>query len=153
MECISNIFVFILCSDDILRAISKLKVLGSGFSVIPLKGNKDTSDLLIRSVPGELSADHTAVIKVAESQSFTSVVALKFVFLFSFSNQDYLISLKKYLNLSLDHLSIGTKFVVSKSLTNSLETASPGLTNNQAGLHIGFLLSSLHSPIKKIDFF
>ena len=57
-------------------------MLGSGFSVIPLKGSKDTSDLLIRSVPGELSADHTAVIKAAESQAFTSVMALKLVFLF-----------------------------------------------------------------------
>lgn len=66
-----------ISNDDILRAISKLKVLGSGFSVIPLKGSKDTSDLLIRSVPGELSADHTAVIKAAESQAFTSVMALK----------------------------------------------------------------------------
>jgi len=68
-----------------------LKVLGSGFSVIPLKGSKDTSDLLIRSVPGELSADHTAVIKAAESQAFISVMALKFVLPSSFINQNSLI--------------------------------------------------------------
>jgi len=64
-------------SDDIIRAIKKLKVLGPGFSIVSLKGTQDTSDILIRSIPGELSADHTEVLKVAETQSFTSIKALQ----------------------------------------------------------------------------
>ncbi len=60
-----------------MRAIKKLKVLGPGFSIISLKGTQDVSDILIRSIPGELNADHTEVLKVAETQSFTSVKALK----------------------------------------------------------------------------
>lgn len=66
-------------SDDILRAIGKLKILGSGFTIIPLRGGQDAADnILIRSVPGELSADHTAVLKIAENQAFTSVKALMY---------------------------------------------------------------------------
>lgn len=74
------IYIFSLLdfnSDDIMRAIKKLKVLGPGFSIISLKGTQDTSDILIRSIPGELNADHTEVLKVAEAQSFTSVKSLK----------------------------------------------------------------------------
>lgn len=52
-------------------------MLGPGFSIVSLKGTQDTSDILIRSIPGELSADHTEVLKAAEAQSFTSVKALK----------------------------------------------------------------------------
>lgn len=62
-----------------MRAISKLKILGSGFSIIQLAGTQDPSQILIRSVPGELSADHTCVLKVAETESFTSVSHLKSV--------------------------------------------------------------------------
>nr|CAG4641878.1 EOG090X09XM [Eurycercus lamellatus] len=65
-----------ISNDDILRAINKLKVLGSGFTTVPLRGSKDMSELLIRSVPGELSADHTSVLKAAENQSFTTVKIL-----------------------------------------------------------------------------
>jgi ESCRT-II complex subunit VPS22 len=36
--------------DDILRAIKKLKVLGNGFTVIPL----GTGRFLVQSIPGEL---------------------------------------------------------------------------------------------------
>ena len=43
------------------RAIKKLRVLGSGFAVIPVGGRR-----LVQSVPGELSMDHTAVLQVAE---------------------------------------------------------------------------------------
>lgn len=66
-----------ISNDDILRAISKLKVLGSGFTIIQLTATQDPSQILIRSVPGELSADHTSVLKVAETKSFTSVSHLK----------------------------------------------------------------------------
>ena len=43
------------------RAIKKLRVLGSGFAVIPVGGRR-----LVQSVPGELSMDHTAVLQKAE---------------------------------------------------------------------------------------
>ena len=64
-------------SDDIIRAIKKLKVLGSGFSIIHMKGSQDSSETIIRSIPGELSADHTEVLKVVEDSAFTSLRSLK----------------------------------------------------------------------------
>ena len=39
--------------DDLLRATKKLKVLGTGFTVIPLKSGR----YLVQSVPGEMSRD------------------------------------------------------------------------------------------------
>ena len=39
--------------DDLLRATKKLKILGTGFTVIPLKSGR----YLVQSVPGELSLD------------------------------------------------------------------------------------------------
>ena len=39
--------------DDLLRATKKLKVLGTGFTVIPLKSGR----YLVQSVPGEMSMD------------------------------------------------------------------------------------------------
>uniref|UniRef100_A0A8C5X512 Vacuolar-sorting protein SNF8 n=1 Tax=Malurus cyaneus samueli TaxID=2593467 RepID=A0A8C5X512_9PASS len=47
--------------DDLLRAIKKLKVLGSGFGVIPVGGT-----FLVQSVPAELNMDHTVVLQLAE---------------------------------------------------------------------------------------
>ena len=47
--------------DDLIRAIKKLKVLGNGFTVIPMGGT-----YMIQSVPGELSMDHTSVIQQAQ---------------------------------------------------------------------------------------
>lgn len=47
--------------DDLLRAIRKLKVLGNGFSVIPVGGS-----FLVQSVPGELTMDHTTVLQQAD---------------------------------------------------------------------------------------
>ena len=52
-----------ISQDDILRAIKKLKVLGNGFSVIPLGSS---GHFLVSSVPGELSMDQTAVLQLAE---------------------------------------------------------------------------------------
>nr|CAG4646429.1 EOG090X09XM [Macrothrix elegans] len=66
-----------ISNDDVLRAIGKLKVMKSGFSIIPLKGPTGTSEYLIRSIPGELSADHTAVLKAAELESFLTVTKLR----------------------------------------------------------------------------
>lgn len=42
-------------------AIKKLKVLGNGFSVIPMGGR-----YLVQAVPGELTMDHTTVLQHAE---------------------------------------------------------------------------------------
>nr|CAG4649520.1 EOG090X09XM [Scapholeberis mucronata]SVE93752.1 EOG090X09XM [Scapholeberis mucronata] len=66
-----------ISNDDILRAIKKLKVLGPGFSIINLRGSSDSSETLIRSIPGELNPDHTEVLKVAEAKAFTSVEGLR----------------------------------------------------------------------------
>ncbi|CAG0914757.1 unnamed protein product [Notodromas monacha] len=50
-----------ITSDDLLRAIAKLKVLGNGFTVIP-----SGKSFLIQSVPRELTLDHTQVLQLAE---------------------------------------------------------------------------------------
>jgi ESCRT-II complex subunit VPS22 len=50
-----------------LRAIKKLRVLGSGFAVIPVGGRR-----LVQSVPGELSMDHTTILQSAESSGYIS---------------------------------------------------------------------------------
>lgn len=52
-----------IANDDLLRAIKKLKILGNGFSVIPL----DSGRYLVQSVPGEFSMDLTAVLQKSES--------------------------------------------------------------------------------------
>ncbi|RVW40307.1 Vacuolar protein sorting-associated protein 22-like 1 [Vitis vinifera] len=54
--------------DDCLRAISKLKVLGSGFEVISIGKRK-----LVRSVPTELNKDHNAILELAQAQGFVTV--------------------------------------------------------------------------------
>ncbi|XP_003383211.1 PREDICTED: vacuolar-sorting protein SNF8-like [Amphimedon queenslandica] len=53
--------------EDLARAIKKLRVLGGGFTVIPVGGRR-----LVQSVPGELNMDHTAVLQKAESTAFIS---------------------------------------------------------------------------------
>eukprot|EP00249_Psilotum_nudum_P010238 c22416_g1_i2 orf=390-1001(-) len=47
--------------DDCLRAISKLKVLGSGFEVFSVGKRK-----LVRSVPTELNKDHNQILELAQ---------------------------------------------------------------------------------------
>ncbi|CAI8596570.1 unnamed protein product [Vicia faba] len=54
--------------DDCLRAISKLKVLGSGFEVISVGKKK-----LVRSVPTELNKDHNEILELAQGQGFVTV--------------------------------------------------------------------------------
>ncbi|CAD5324609.1 unnamed protein product [Arabidopsis thaliana] len=54
--------------DDCLRAISKLKVLGSGFEVITIGKKK-----LVRTVPTELNKDHNQMLELALSQGFVIV--------------------------------------------------------------------------------
>ncbi|KAL7591289.1 vacuolar protein sorting-associated protein 22 homolog 1 [Lactuca sativa] len=54
--------------DDCLRAISKLKVLGSGFEVITVGKRK-----LVRSVPTELKKDHNEILELSQAQGFVTV--------------------------------------------------------------------------------
>lgn len=55
--------------DDLLRAAHKLRILGSGFSVLPVgKGQ-----YLVQSIPGVLSMDHTAVLQQAASSGIAHV--------------------------------------------------------------------------------
>lgn len=58
--------------DDLIHAIKKLSVLGSGFKVLPLQGGH-----LVQSVPSELNMDHTTVLQMAQKTGYTSVSALK----------------------------------------------------------------------------
>ncbi|XP_013403020.1 vacuolar-sorting protein SNF8 [Lingula anatina] len=58
--------------DDLMRAIKKLKVLGNGFTVIPVGGR-----YLVQSVPGELSMDHTAVLQLAEDTGYVSMSMIR----------------------------------------------------------------------------
>ncbi|KAL0270139.1 UNVERIFIED_CONTAM: hypothetical protein PYX00_007637 [Menopon gallinae] len=60
--------------DDLLRAAKKLKVLGAGFSVVPVSKGQ----YLVQSVPGELSMDHTAVLHAAsiKDKAYVSVSML-----------------------------------------------------------------------------
>nr|XP_022305164.1 vacuolar-sorting protein SNF8-like [Crassostrea virginica] len=57
--------------DDLLRAIKKLKVLGNGFTVIPLGKSH-----MVQSVPGELTMDHTKLLQEAQSEGFVSKKSL-----------------------------------------------------------------------------
>lgn len=52
-----------ISTDDIVRAIKKLKILGNGFTLIPLGGDK----YLVQSIPGELSMDQTVILQKAET--------------------------------------------------------------------------------------
>lgn len=49
-------------SDDVIRAVKKLKVLGHGFELIALAGGR----FLVQSVPGELSMDDARILQLAE---------------------------------------------------------------------------------------
>lgn len=58
MQLLTFLFQF---RDDLMRAIKKLKVMGSGFGMIPVGGS-----YLVQSVPAELNMDHTVVLQLAE---------------------------------------------------------------------------------------
>ncbi|XP_002161134.1 vacuolar-sorting protein SNF8 isoform X1 [Hydra vulgaris] len=60
-----------ISEDDLIRAIKKLGVLGSGFKVLPLPGRT-----LVQSVPTELSVDHTTVLQTAQKNGFTTVSSI-----------------------------------------------------------------------------
>jgi ESCRT-II complex subunit VPS22 len=57
--------------DDLARAIKKLRVLGGGFTVLPVGGRR-----LVQSIPGELNMDHTAVLQKAEFTAYVSKMKL-----------------------------------------------------------------------------
>ncbi|XP_078173155.1 EAP30/Vps36 family protein [Carex rostrata] len=61
-----------LSEDDCFRAISKLKVLGSGFEVIAIGRKK-----LVRSVPTELNRDHNEILELAQAQGYVTVDQLE----------------------------------------------------------------------------
>ena len=66
-------------SDDIMRAVSKLKVLGHGFELIPISGagsGGTSARYMIQSVPGELSMDETRILQLAEEHEGRVSVAL-----------------------------------------------------------------------------
>ena len=59
-------FAFVLFfSDDIIRAVKKLKSLGHGFELITMGGGR----FLIQCVPGELSMDDARVLQLAEENN------------------------------------------------------------------------------------
>ena len=58
-------FVNEVSLDDCRRAIKKLSIFGSAFTLIPMNNGR----FMIQSVPDEMSVDHTQVIKLAESNS------------------------------------------------------------------------------------
>lgn len=57
--------------DDVERAVKKLKTLGGGFAVVALGQKK-----VIRSVPLELSVDHTKVLQLCEDTGYTTLTEL-----------------------------------------------------------------------------
>ncbi|KAG8057498.1 hypothetical protein GUJ93_ZPchr0002g26551 [Zizania palustris] len=67
-----------LTADDCLRAISKLKVLGSSFEVISVGKKK-----LVRSVPTELNKDHNGILELAQAEGFVTVEQVEKKFLWS----------------------------------------------------------------------
>ena len=54
-------------TDDIVRAIGKLKALGNGFRLVKI-GNRS----LVQSVPGELSQDKNETLNMAQGAGYTS---------------------------------------------------------------------------------
>jgi ESCRT-II complex subunit VPS22 len=61
-----------ISEDDIERAVSKLAVLGSGFKIIDIG-----SERMVRSVPVELSGDHTTALGLCRKTGVLSHAILK----------------------------------------------------------------------------
>lgn len=61
-----------MSEDDILRAIGKLKALGSGFQVVKIGSQK-----LVRSVPGELNTDKSVLLELAQGRGYVSEAQLE----------------------------------------------------------------------------
>ncbi|KAG9456039.1 hypothetical protein H6P81_000547 [Aristolochia fimbriata] len=58
--------------DDCLRAIGKLKALGSGFEVISVGKKK-----LVRSVPTELNKDHNEILELAQARGYVTAAEVE----------------------------------------------------------------------------
>jgi ESCRT-II complex subunit VPS22 len=58
-------------TSDILRAVEKLSVLGSGFRILEIFGK-----LMVLSVPIELSKDHEEIIKEAQDTGFVTELSM-----------------------------------------------------------------------------
>lgn len=56
-----------ISEDDCLRAIGKLKALGSGFEVYSVGKRR-----LVRSVPTELNKDHNVILEIAQAKGYVS---------------------------------------------------------------------------------
>ncbi len=56
-----------ISTDDIERATKKLKVLGSGITILTIGQKK-----MVQSVPCELNIDHTAILTLAQETHFVS---------------------------------------------------------------------------------
>lgn len=65
-------FVMEVSLDDCRRAIKKLSVFGSAFTLIPMNNGR----FMIQSVPDEMNVDHTQIIKLAESNKGVVTSAL-----------------------------------------------------------------------------
>ena len=62
-------------SDDILRAIKKLRALGDGFALI--EPTNSQGRVLIQCIPGELSMDHTAILNSLQTGSSFTIEQLR----------------------------------------------------------------------------
>ena len=61
-------------SEDLLRAIEKLEVLGKGFCVVPTNRRDDP---LILSVPMEVNRDHSELMTVAQDLGYVSEAMMR----------------------------------------------------------------------------
>lgn len=59
-------------SDDVERAVAKLIILEGGFQIVKVGDTK-----VVRSVPVELSVDHTKALAVCGEKGYTTVSALQ----------------------------------------------------------------------------
>jgi ESCRT-II complex subunit VPS22 len=59
--------VFQSSRDDVTRAMTKLKVLGSGFEILRIG-----SRTMLQSVPMEISNDHTTILLYAQEKGFVT---------------------------------------------------------------------------------
>lgn len=59
-----------ISGDDIVRAVKKLRILGSGMEVVATGSSQ-----FIYSIPGELSMDHTTVLQLAEKNGHMTVAS------------------------------------------------------------------------------
>lgn len=66
----SHLLSLQISPDDCIRAVKKLRILGSGFAIVTLGSHQ-----LVQSVPGELSMDHATVLGLAEAKGHVTLEA------------------------------------------------------------------------------